>query len=916
MIFDETAQEYCRMSWFLIETDEGLCLGSNKQPNGKRFLVIIHSMELIDEQSENMYVDRKVRFMWKQGIVEGKIRLASDERDSVDNELKMLQENEAENAVSQSNKPNSYIVQYRRGTDAIIYRILHEKVSAEDMQKSVVLEDDIPYVAKILYMNESQELLLQELNLLKDKCFEATFTESRDGEKLDNDWLLIQYSTGPLNLTYKIINYSDTVWQNENKFKDVVAYITASDVTFQGIVLSKSQDYDELKKTLQVIEKVGLTSTFPLDPSSEAKSFRLLAKSNHTREEKEKEENSIDKDTCVINPLCEKASDVPENHDLKATNSLIDLSRLSGGSDRDRPAKSDIVYDYYGQKRESQSSQQHDAEEGERQRAKSTPSISLLPQHDARELANEVKGKQRRHTDTRLSTRKSVKKREPKETILQVIDYTIGEDFVETPKNKERGRKSETLSVQKTGCDMLPAPVLRDKCARIDYLEEQVLMLRQELRSIKEEFVPMEDLLRFNSLSERLRELNSLLSDLKHNCNRTRFSDYPDDEEALEKHIRTINFDNPPNEIATCSAPSSPEVTTKEEQPPLPSPLPTPPEERDCDFTNVPLAMPRHENFKIVNDYRVDPEVRRQRLDKREQERAQVRCQNHKQQQFPENAEPLGMPEKVDSKSKCLRFEWDTSPIPPLLDVDQDRKKAASLPTSSLYVPEAVLTKRTSEVQTDRHRWGPTRKKTSKCSHLDSRRTSEFEHPDSRRSSDKGRKSEFDRELTSEAQTDHHKWGPTRKKRTTCSHLDPRRTTEFDEDPLSPARASNASSSRRRSSMQNRSSENSHEMCANMNLPLLTSNLTEAIYDVIENVQPSNIALTILLQVNNLYHINVSVMRTGQSLGCLYATEECIIEANRRHVFEDFLTFFVVDSMNTMEQKNKILSHSFDYVKN
>lgn len=97
-----------------------------------------------------------------------------------------------------------------------------------------------------------------------------TFTESRDGEKLDNDWLLIQYSTGPLNLTYKIINYSDTVWQNENKFKHVVAYITASDVTFQGIVLSKSQDYDELKKTLQVIEKVGLTSTFPLDPSSEA----------------------------------------------------------------------------------------------------------------------------------------------------------------------------------------------------------------------------------------------------------------------------------------------------------------------------------------------------------------------------------------------------------------------------------------------------------------------------------------------------------------------------------------------------------------------------------------------------------------------------------------------------------------------
>ncbi|KAI9586472.1 hypothetical protein GQX74_002319 [Glossina fuscipes] len=916
MFFDETAQEYCRMSWFLIETDEGLCLGSNKQPNGKRFLVIIHSMELIDDESDNMYVDRKVRFMWKQGIVEGKIRLASDERDSVDNELKMLQENEAGNVVSQSHKPNNYIVQYRRGTDTIIYRILREKESVEDMQKSVILEDDIPYVAKILYMNESQELLLQELNLLKDKCFEATFTESRDSEKLENDWLLIQYSTGPLNLIYKIINYSDTVWQNENKFKDVVAYITASDVTFQGIVLSKSQDYDELKKTLQVIEKVGLTSAFPLDPFSEAKSFRLLATSNHIREEKEKEENSIDRDTCVINPLCGKSSDVFENHNLKATESLIDLSRLSGGSDRDGPAKSDIVYDYQGQNRESQNWQQLDAEEGQRQRSKSTSSVSPLTQHDTRELANEVKGKQRRHTDTRRSSRKSIKKREPKETILQVIDYTIGEDFVETPKAKEPGHKSEILSLQPTGCDMLPAPVLRDKCARIDYLEEQVLMLRQELSRIKEEFVPVEDLLRFNSLSERLRELNSLLSDLKHNCNRTRFSDYPDDEEALEKHIRTINFDNPPNEVSTSSPPSSPEVVRKGEPALLPSALPTAPEEKECDFTNVPLAMPRNENFKIVNDYRVDPEVRRQRLDKRDQERAQIRCQNHKQQQFPENAEPLGMPERVDSKSKCLRFEWDTSPIPPLLDVDQGQKKATSLPTSTLYVPEAVLTKRTSEVQTDRHRWGPTRKKTSKCSHLDIRRTSEFEHPDSRRSSDKGRKSEFDREITSEAQTDHHKWGPTPKKRTTCSHLDPRRTTEFDDDLLSPARASNASRSRGRSLTQNRNSENSQEMCANMNLPLLTSNLPEAIYDVIENVQPSNIALTILLQINNLYHINVSVMRTGQSLGCLYATEECIIEANRRHVFEDFLTFFVVDSMNTMEQKNKILSHSFDYVKN
>uniref|UniRef100_A0A1A9WKQ2 Uncharacterized protein n=1 Tax=Glossina brevipalpis TaxID=37001 RepID=A0A1A9WKQ2_9MUSC len=910
--------KYCRMSWFLIETDEGLCLGANKEPNGKRFFVIIHSMELIDDESENMYVDRKVRFMWKQEIVEGKIRFASDERDYVNHELKILQQDEAQDdAVVQSNKPKSFIVQYRRGTDALIYRILSEKENGEDMSKNVVLEDYMPNVAKILYMNESQELLLQELNLLKKKCFEMNFRNTKSSNMLASDWLLIQYSSGPFNLTYKIINYSETVWQNENKFPDVIAYIKANDLTFQGIIVNRSQDYDELKKMLQVIQKIGLEVAFPLE------SFRHLAEGNCTREEENKTDR-INKCAYVLDPESEQIFDLCEGQDLKATKSLIDLSRLSGGSDR--LSGRDTIYDLKGEVRGNQGKKK---EEGKEERAKSVPPSSpqVSPQ-DTRELANEVKGNRRRYTDTTSLVRSSVERKEPKEKILQVIDYTIDKDFVEIPKSREPDHQPEILNLDRKDCGIMPV-VSRDKCARIDKLEEQVSMLRQELSRVKEEFVPMKDLLRFNSISERLRELNSLLSDLKHNCNRARYSDYPDDEDALEKHIKTVNLEEiPPMEITSAAPLSSAqrEEPAKEKNPPsLPSPLPTPPpplahleEEEDCDFTDVPLAIPRSENFKIVNDYRVDPEVRRQRLDKRDQARAEVRCQKHKQQQFPENAQPIGTPEKEEAKSKCLRFEWDNSPIPPLVKENQSQKNATPLNTSTPYVPESVLLKRTSEAQTDRRKWGPTHKKKTKCSQLDSKRTSEFEHLNNRCTNElnqieKGHSGEDDREFTAEVETDQGKWDPTRKKKTTCSHVDARRATEFDNELISVARASRVANGSR---MQNGNAANDLEMCDNMNLPLLTSNLNESIYGVLGNVQPSKIALTILLQVDNLYHINVSVMRTGQSLGCLYATEECIIEANQRHVFEEFLTFFVVDSMNTMEQKNKILSHSFDYIKN
>ncbi|XP_037820155.1 uncharacterized protein LOC119609446 [Lucilia sericata] len=96
--------------------------------------------------------------------------------------------------------------------------------------------------------------------------------------------------------------------------------------------------------------------------------------------------------------------------------------------------------------------------------------------------------------------------------------------------------------------------------------------------------------------------------------------------------------------------------------------------------------------------------------------------------------------------------------------------------------------------------------------------------------------------------------------------------------------------------------------------PTITSNLCKAIWRIVGNIKSENIALAVFLESNNLYYINVSITLTGQCLGCLYTNEAAFQAAKKKKLFDNFLTFFVLNSVNTVEQRDTILGHSFEFI--
>ncbi|XP_073822119.1 uncharacterized protein isoform X2 [Musca autumnalis] len=97
-------------------------------------------------------------------------------------------------------------------------------------------------------------------------------------------------------------------------------------------------------------------------------------------------------------------------------------------------------------------------------------------------------------------------------------------------------------------------------------------------------------------------------------------------------------------------------------------------------------------------------------------------------------------------------------------------------------------------------------------------------------------------------------------------------------------------------------------------LPVIKANLLNIVFGIIGTVDPAHIALTVILQSNDIYHINISVTNTGQSLGDVYATEAALQQAEQNYLLDQFLTFFVLNSNNTLDQKNRILGHSFEFI--
>lgn len=100
-----------------------------------------------------------------------------------------------------------------------------------------------------------------------------------------------------------------------------------------------------------------------------------------------------------------------------------------------------------------------------------------------------------------------------------------------------------------------------------------------------------------------------------------------------------------------------------------------------------------------------------------------------------------------------------------------------------------------------------------------------------------------------------------------------------------------------------------------LDLLLVRQNLRDIVYDVVRDIDRDNIALTVVLETDQLYHVSVSKTSNGESLACFFSTEDAIQEAKYQNLFKEFLTLFVVNAENSMEQKDRILGHSFEFIK-
>lgn len=89
--------------------------------------------------------------------------------------------------------------------------------------------------------------------------------------------------------------------------------------------------------------------------------------------------------------------------------------------------------------------------------------------------------------------------------------------------------------------------------------------------------------------------------------------------------------------------------------------------------------------------------------------------------------------------------------------------------------------------------------------------------------------------------------------------------------------------------------------CRDKNLPVLYS-MHKELYRLIGCRSFKDIALTILLRPDNIYHVNVRDLKSDEVLGCLLVSDVGIREANKLGIFYDITTFCVIDSRNTLTE--------------
>ncbi|EDV33335.1 uncharacterized protein Dana_GF21376, isoform B [Drosophila ananassae] len=258
-----------RLSWFLAEVDDGAM--SNGKPNGHPRLCVLHSMELLETDVSEKYMTRFVEFRVNGMVLEAKLILAADERRLVDAALLSMSKEQREDSNSKQ-----LLVQYTENEEAG-ERLVHKLASPNNVRwlsakpelaNTPLVSLSPGCVAHVLYAYDNRDYMEKLLLHMKTRCFDDAFDENLDAEATmtDDTWMLVQYSPDPETVVYQVVQYSQTVWRQENLFKDVIAYIQqpGNDLVLQAVVISYGLEKEVQQAKFEHLRNLGMEMQFPL----------------------------------------------------------------------------------------------------------------------------------------------------------------------------------------------------------------------------------------------------------------------------------------------------------------------------------------------------------------------------------------------------------------------------------------------------------------------------------------------------------------------------------------------------------------------------------------------------------------------------------------------------------------------------
>lgn len=265
------------------------------------------------------------------------------------------------------------------------------------------------------------------------------------------------------------------------------------------------------KKSAKFMVKLGqqIKSSSRKATKSSLQNFRLIAKDDRIAK------NSPETD--VYEVQCSDKSDQTlefyKNRNLTVRKPKA-IVRQFGEDDRRRKfVISSETFEYKEDGRDNADCGEQDEEEN-----KGSILTRLAPAAPQQEgiggFRGEEDGNQILPVDSRTLTHKHVKSSVPKQIVVQVTNYT--EDITGSRHRKVVHCEKGIKKLVKSDYRLLPISLFDERFKKIDNLEKLVASIREEINRMREIFVQQQkDFLQFDELYERVRELNSMIINLK-----------------------------------------------------------------------------------------------------------------------------------------------------------------------------------------------------------------------------------------------------------------------------------------------------------------------------------------------------------------------------------------------------------------